>query len=124
VHPILTAARSQMIGLVEGRSAMATAADKVEPFSAAGRKRVLMRGTLLTPAGAFAVWIRDISAVGALVTSKDRLPASCDAILRRGGIFAAGYLTREKDDSVSVKFYRELGEDVLASATALHSAGE
>ena len=30
-----------------------------------------MRGTLFAPDGAYVIWIRDISTVGALVTCKD-----------------------------------------------------
>ena len=103
---------------------MATVADDIQPPRTGARKRVLMRGMLFTPEGAFTIWIRDISAGGALVTCKDRLPANCDVILKRGGIFAAGHLAREKDDSMGVKFYRELSNDVLAAATVLHSGGE
>ena len=52
---------------------MATLSEDMQPPRNGARKRVLMRGTLFTPDGAYVIWIRDISNTGALVTCKDRL---------------------------------------------------
>ena len=51
-----------------------------------------MRGTLFAPDGAYVIWIRDISTVGALVSCKDALPINCDVIFKRGPIFAAAHI--------------------------------
>jgi hypothetical protein len=88
MHAMLIAVRSERPELVKDRSAMATLAEHIEPARKGARKRVLMRGTLFTPDGAYVVWIRDISNTGALVTCKDRLPVECDVIFKRGPIRA------------------------------------
>jgi hypothetical protein len=95
---------------------MAAAATKVQPPRDIPRKRVLLRGTLFTPHGAQTIWIRDISPSGAQVTSEDRLPAGCDVILKRGGIFAAARVIRSNDGGAEVTFYRHLDERDIASA--------
>ncbi len=69
---------------------MATAANDVQAARKGERRRVLMRGTLFGPDGAHVVWIRDISADGALVSCDDRMTDGCDVIFKRGSIFAAG----------------------------------
>lgn len=95
---------------------MGVVAKDVHPPRDSSRKRVLLRGTLFTPHGAQTVWIRDISASGALVTSEDRLPAGCDVILKRGSIFAAAHIARSNDSGAEIAFYRELEERDIASA--------
>lgn len=95
---------------------MTVAAKKVPPPPAVARKRVLLRGILFTPHGAQTIWIRDISPVGALVTSEDRLQAGVDVILKRGGIFAAGRVIRSNEGGAEVTFYRDLDERDIASA--------
>jgi hypothetical protein len=95
---------------------MATVAEDIQPPRKGARKRVLMKGTLFTPDGAYMIWIRDISTSGALITCKDRLPSNCDVIFKRGPIFAAAHLAWANDTGAGVKFYRELSEDVLAAA--------
>ena len=95
---------------------MAAAAKKVQPPRDIPRKRVLLRGTLFTPHGAQTIWIRDISPSGAQVTSEDRLPAGCDVILKRGGIFAAAQSSRSNDSGAEITFYRQLDERDIASA--------
>jgi hypothetical protein len=104
---------------------MATAAEEFESPRQGARKRVLMRGTLFTPDGAYVIWIRDISNTGALITCKDRLPVDCDVIFKRGAIFAAAHLAWVKDSGAGVRFYRDLSDDAVASATLpIASAGE
>jgi hypothetical protein len=96
---------------------MASAAPDLEASRNGPRKRVLMRGTLFTPDGAFVVWVRDVSTTGALVSCKDRLPVGCDVIFKRGEIFAAAHLAWSNDTGAGVKFYRDLSNDEIARAT-------
>jgi PilZ domain len=104
---------------------MATAADEVTGPRKGARKRVLMKGTLFTPDGAYVVWIRDISTSGALVSCKDRLPTECDVIFKRGPIFAAAQIAWANDTGAGVKFYRDLSEDAVATAAMpIPHAGE
>ena len=104
---------------------MATAADDIQGPRRGARKRVLMRGPLFTPDGAYVIWIRDISTIGALVSCKDRLPTDCDVIFKRGPIFAAAHIAWVNDTGAGVKFYRDLSEDVIATAALpLPHAGE
>jgi hypothetical protein len=95
---------------------MATAADEIETPRNGARKRVLMRGTLFTPYGAHVVWIRDLSPTGANVGSKDRLPAGCDVILKRGNLFVAAHIKRSNESGAGIEFYRELSEADLSAA--------
>ena len=95
---------------------MATVALEAERFRGA-RKRVLMRGTVYTPTGAFVVWIRDISANGAWISAQDRLPSNCDIIFKRGSVFVAAQITRSDETGAGVKFYRDLRDDEVAAAT-------
>jgi len=105
---------------------MATLAEDIQPPRKGGaRKRVLMRGTLFTPHGAFVIWIRDISNTGALISCKDKLPIDCDVIFKRGPIFAAATVAWANDTGAGVKFYRELSDDaVVAAALPIPHAGE
>lgn len=95
---------------------MATLAEDIQPPRKGARKRVLMRGTLFTPHGAFVIWIRDISNTGALISCKDKLPLDCDVIFKRGPIFAAAYVAWSNETGAGVKFYRELSDNVVAAA--------
>ena len=104
---------------------MATAAEDLQASRKGMRKRVLMRGTLFTPDGAYVIWIRDISTTGALVSCKDRLPTDCDVIFKRGPIFAAAHVAWVNDTGAGVKFYRDLSDDIVATAVLpLPHAGE
>ena len=91
--------------------------DDFQPARKGTRKRVLMRGTLFTPDGAFVVWIRDISNNGALVACKDKLPVDCDVIFKRGAIFAAANIAWSNETGAGIKFYRDLNDSDVASAT-------
>ena len=95
---------------------MATAADDLQGPRKGARKRVLMRGTVFTPDGAFVIWIRDISTTGALITCKDRLPTNCDVIFKRGPIFAAATVAWANDSGAGVQFSRDLSDDAVAAA--------
>ena len=93
---------------------MASAA--IKPDRAVSRSRVLMTGTLMTPEGAVAVRIRDISVVGAQIWAPSPVPSNCDAILKRGAFFAAARVLRSSETTVGLKFYRELSDEEFASA--------
>lgn len=95
---------------------MATVAREVQPARKQERKRVLMRGTVYSPAGAFVVWIRDISNDGAWVAGEDPLPKDCDVIFKRGPIFAAARIAWSNETGAGLKFYRDLAECEIASA--------
>src|SRR5947209_1569771 len=82
----------------------------------APRSRVLMTGTLMTPEGAVAVRIRDISVVGAQIWAPSPVPSNCDAILKRGSFFAAARVMRSSESTVGLQFYRELSQKEFASA--------
>jgi len=78
------------------------------------RTKVLMTGVLLTPAGAQKVTLRDISRTGAhLVGAKD-VPSDCDAIFRRGALFAAARVSWAGAGEVGISFYRELAAEEIA----------
>ena len=83
---------------------------------AAPRTRVLMTGTLMTPGGAVAVRIRDISSSGAQIWVEHAIPANCDAILKRGSFFAAVRIVRSAEHAAGVEFYRQLSGEELMSA--------
>jgi hypothetical protein len=75
-----------------------------------------MTGTLMTPDGAVAVRIRDISVVGAQIWAPSPVPGNCDAILKRGALFAAVRVLRSSERAVGLQFYRELSAEEFASA--------
>lgn len=72
------------------------------------RTRVLMTGTLLTPKCAHKVVIRDVSPTGAQVSAPDVIDANCDAILKRGSLFAAARVAWTDGKEAGIRFYREL----------------
>jgi hypothetical protein len=117
LNAIVTAAGGQMAGLVKDRSKMASAAPDLEPSRSGPRKRVLVKGTLFTPEGAFTVWIRDVSTSDALISCKERLPVGCDVVLKRGDVFAAAHVTWADDSGANVQFYRQLTSHEIIAAT-------
>lgn len=72
------------------------------------RSRVLMVGTLFTPDGAQKVRVRDISATGAQIVAESSVTQDCDAIFKRGAIFAAARVAWSKGRWAGLTFYREL----------------
>lgn len=96
---------------------MATAATDLPSARKGERKRVLLRGTVYTPAGAFVVWIRDFSAEGALVGGEVPLPSDCDVIFKRGALFAAARIAWSNATGAGLKFYRDLSECEVAAAS-------
>ena len=103
--------------MVKDLSEMASAARELEPTKRGPRKRVLVRGTLFTPDGAFVIWVRDVSSKGALISCKDRLPIGCDVIFKRGEIFAAAHVAWANESGAGVEFYRKLSADEVETAT-------
>ncbi|MFL6725733.1 MAG: PilZ domain-containing protein [Sphingomicrobium sp.] len=77
------------------------------------RTRVLMTGTLVTPDGSQKVTVRDISRTGAQVLGAKGFTADCDAIFRRGSLFAAARVAWVSGDEAGLKFYRELSEEEI-----------
>lgn len=72
------------------------------------RTRVLMTGTLFTPEGAQNVRIRDISPDGAQILAEAPVPHGCDAIFKRGAIFAAARVVWSNERETGLRFYRNL----------------
>ena len=83
------------------------------------RVHVLMTGTLFTHDGARKVIIRDLSNVGALVSAETKIPSDCDAILKKGSVFAAARVAWSDGSKAEVQFYRELSDDDLLPSTRL-----
>ncbi|HVM37096.1 MAG TPA: PilZ domain-containing protein [Sphingomicrobium sp.] len=80
----------------------------------AKRKRVLMTGVLFTPDGAIKVRVRDISATGANLHADIRMLPDCDAVFKKGPVFAAARVAWCRDRDVGINFYRELTEQEVA----------
>lgn len=85
------------------------------------RTRVLMSGTLLTPEGAHKVLIRNISATGAQVIAESPLSDQCDALFKRGSLFAAAQVVWSVNNEAGLRFYRELTPQEVEST--FHPAG-
>ena len=75
---------------------------------ASNRTRVVMSATLLTPAGAAKVRIRDISPTGAQVVGVNGIPGGCDALFKRRSLFAAARVVWADADEAGIQFYRTL----------------
>jgi hypothetical protein len=86
-------------------------------------RRVLISGMLVTPAGDRRVMIRDISPSGAQVTSREKIPNGCDAILKRGPLFAAARVASVNGDEATLDFYRDLSDDEIERALMTTSLG-
>lgn len=96
---------------------MATVAKDTSASREGARKRVLVRGTLFTPTGDHVVWVRDVSAEGALVAGKYPIPTNCDVIFKRGDVFVAAHVAWANETGAGVNFYRELSDWEVAAAT-------
>ena len=77
--------------------------------------RVLISCELLTPINTVRVTLRDISKTSAHVIGARTVPADCDAILRRGPLFAAVRVVSVKDNEAQLKFYRQLSLDEIGA---------
>lgn len=93
---------------------MASAANLLEIERAAPRRHVLLTGTLMTPEGAVQVRVREISRSGAQIWVERPIRADCDAVYKRGSLFAAARVVWSEDQHAGLKFYRDvpLGEAV------------
>jgi hypothetical protein len=116
LNPVLIRKWEETSELAKDQPEMASVAKDDHSARAGQRKRVLMRGTVYTPDGASMVWIRDISSNGALVAGDDPLPSGCDAIFKRGAIFAAAHIAWSNETGAGLKFYRDLADCEVASA--------
>jgi hypothetical protein len=73
--------------------------------------RVLISCELLTPINTMRVTLRDISRTTAHVIGARTVPVDCDAILRRGPLFAAVRVSSVTGDEALLKFYRPMSAD-------------
>ena len=90
----------------------------------ANRKRVLMRATLVTAAGAQSARVRDLTSCGAGIVC-DRPPeAGTDVIRKRGDLIVAARVAWSDTTSAGLEFYREAPLEELASALATAGDGE
>ena len=94
---------------------MATSSRKPGVSRAETRTKVLMIGTLLTPEGAHKVTIRNISSTGAHLSSTGRIADGCDALFKRGSLFAAARVAWSRSDQAGIEFYRDLSPTEVAS---------
>ena len=94
---------------------MATAAHSIGRDRVQKRTRVLMTGILFTPNGVQKVRIRNISRGGAQVLTESAVPRGCDAIFKRGAIFAAVHVAWSDGHEVGLKFYRQLSAIAVQS---------
>jgi hypothetical protein len=74
-----------------------------------------MSGTLFTHEGAHRVRIRDIAPTGAHIVAADPISAECDAIFKRGPLFAAARVAWSRKNDIGIHFYRELTPDEMDS---------
>ena len=74
-----------------------------------------MNGTLFTPEGAYRVLLRDISRTGAQVFAEAPIAAECDAVFKRGSVFAAARVAWSNQREAGLRFYRELTSAELNS---------
>lgn len=79
------------------------------------RMRVLMTGTLFTPDGVQRVLIRDLSRGGALIGLESEVPVHCDAIFKRGKVFAAAQVAWSRQREAGLRFYRGLTTEEVDS---------
>jgi PilZ domain len=86
---------------------LASAALQIEE-RAVERTRVLLTGTLMTPEGAVQVRVRDISPAGAQIWTERPVRAGCDAVYKRGCLFAAARIVWSEDRHAGLSFYREV----------------
>jgi hypothetical protein len=89
------------------------------------RRRVLMTGTVFTPAGAHRVRISDISGTGAHVVVGGALQPDCDAIFKKGAAFLAARVMWVRGKEAGLRFYRELSAEECAELfnSAVENAG-
>jgi len=84
----------------------------------ADRKRMLLTATLISPAGQSAVRIKDLSGTGAHIVLDSPVEADCDAILKRGSLFAAGRITWVAGRECGIEFFRKMSADELLQAAS------
>ena len=87
---------------------MASAATALEIERAAPRRHVLLTGTLMTPEGAVQVRVREISTSGAQIWVERPIRANCDAVYKRGSLFAAVRVVWSEDHYAGLRFYRDV----------------
>jgi hypothetical protein len=109
----------RIVGVNDGSAYQGASRVTVQADMAGTRKpkptRVLISCELLTPINTVRVTLRDISKTSAHVIGARTVPADCDAILRRGPLFAAVRVVSVKDNEAQLKFYRQLSLDEIGA---------
>jgi hypothetical protein len=75
-----------------------------------------MTAVLFTPDGAQNVRVQDLSAGGARLLTNAVVRDGCDAVFKRGELFAAARIAWSAKGSAGLTFYRELSELELDGA--------
>jgi len=88
----------------------------MKPDRSSKRPRVLFEAVLLTPEGARQVRVRDLSQSGAQLLTDGLVKGECDALFKRGELFAAARILWSDDRQLGLRFYRQLSTEELASA--------
>lgn len=94
---------------------MASAATSLEIERAAPRRHVLLTGTLMTPEGAVQVRVGEISRSGAQIWVERPIRADCDAVYKRGSLFAAARVIWSEEHHAGLQFYRDFPLNDLVS---------
>ena len=72
------------------------------------RKHVLLNAIIISPEGAQAARISDLSPSGVQVTCEHPPSLDCDVIFKRGEVFAAARVAWSNETGAGLQFYREL----------------
>ncbi|HEX2803108.1 MAG TPA: PilZ domain-containing protein [Sphingomicrobium sp.] len=88
---------------------------QVQDLRRASRRRVLMRTTLITSAGAQQARVRDLTSTGAGIACQVPIEHGSDVILKRGDLFIAARVVWVDGNSAGLEFYREIPLGELAS---------
>ena len=83
-------------------------AHAVDEMRDAARKRVLMRATIISAAGAQAADVKDLTSSGARIRCDRRLEEGWDVIFNRGEVFVAARVAWASRDGAGLQFYREI----------------
>lgn len=102
---------------------METQPEKDQCRRAGKRSRLVLTATVMTPYGAYNVRIRDLSESGAQVCGSHRLPSNCDAVLKRGHLFAAARIVWSSEKEAGLRFYRTLEPEELDAKLATGRPG-
>jgi hypothetical protein len=77
-----------------------------------------MDGVVYTPRGAFKVRVRELSSLSAEIWSELPIESQCDAVFKKGPVFAAARVIWSNHRQARLRFYRDL--DAKESAYLLN----